>query len=129
MKLFLFSLLSTFLLFLAACNKRPSGGYGGNANLKLVARHHGNVIDSITFYVKFNATDAPALESYDVVKTGTTLSTGNTYAVISGLKKGKYYIYAKGWDPFISSEISGGIPYSIEEEMDLDIIVAVTETH
>ncbi len=129
MKLILLGLLSTFLLLQAGCEKKPSAGYGGNANLKLVAKHHGSVIDSITFYVKFNATDAPAPGSYDVTKQATTISSGNTYALISGLKKGKYYIYAKGWDPSISAEVSGGIPYSILEETDLDIIVAVTETH
>ena len=127
MKFLLLGLLSSLLLFQSGCKKKPSAGYGGNANVKLVAKHHGLVIDSITFYLKFNATDAPAEGTYDIVQKGVTVAVGNTSVIISGLKKGKYYIYAKGWDPSIIEEVKGGLPYTISEEVSQDIIVAVTE--
>ncbi len=127
MKIIFCYLLSVLLLLQSGCKKKTSAGFGGNATFKLVAKHHGAVIDSVTFYVKFNASDAPANDVYDTNQKGVTTSPGSTSATISGLKKGDYYIYAKGWDPSISSEVKGGLPYTITSEDSQDVIVAVTE--
>jgi hypothetical protein len=129
MKYILSILVFTVVLAQLGCNKKERAGYGGNANLKLVAKHHGLVIDSVTFYVKFDATDAPSESSYDITQKGITIAPGNTSVTITGLKKGDYYIYAKGWDPSISNDVKGGIPFKITEEKDYDVIVAVTEIH
>lgn len=122
-------LLISVMLFLSSCRKKESAGWGGKANLHLVARHHGAVIDSVTFYLYFNQTEAPPEGSFDHSVKGTTIAPGNTSATISGLKKGDYYILAKGWDPGIAAEVKGGIPYTIRDESDIDLIVAVTELH
>ena len=120
-------ILSALLFLHVGCTKKTSAGFGGNATLQLVAKHHGEVIDSITFYVKFNASDAPANDVYDTSQQGITTMPGVTSANIAGLKMGDYYIYAKGWDPSISSEVKGGMPYTITSEDAQDIVVAVTE--
>lgn len=122
-------LLLVLVIVSSGCNKKEKAGFGGNANLKLMAKHHGLLIDSCTFYIKFNATDAPADGVYDVTQNGIKYSAGNSYATISGLKKGDYYIYGIGWDPSIASQVSGGIPYTITDETAQDVIVAVTEVH
>lgn len=122
-------LVIAFALLLPACRKKESAGWGGQANLHLVARHHGAVIDSVTFYITFNQTEAPAENDVDYSIKGTTVSPGNTSATISGLKKGDYYILAKGWDPGIAAEVKGGIPYTVRDETDINLIVAVTEVH
>lgn len=123
---FIFSVL---MLLNTACNKKENAGFGGNANLKLIAKHHGLLIDSCTFYIKFNATDAPSDGVYDVTQNSIKYSAGNSYGTVSGLKKGNYYIYGIGWDPSIASQVSGGIPYTITDETAQDVIVAVTEVH
>ncbi len=127
MRIFFICLLFTPILFMSSCKKKPSAGYGGNANLKLFAKHHGAAIDNVTFYIKFNATDVPVGGVYDITQTAIVYSAGNSYASISGLKKGDYYIYAKGWDSSISEEVKGAIPYTITDETSQDIIVAVSE--
>ena len=129
MKSIIICVLSVLLFAYAGCKKKEKAGYGGNAGFKLTSKHHGMVIDSCTFYIKFNATDAPAAGTYDITKEEFTYSVGNSYATISGLKKGDYYIYVRGWDPSISSEVSGGFPYTIKEEKEISLDVAVTEIH
>lgn len=121
----LFALGVSFL----GCKKKSNAGFGGNANVKLVAKHHGLVIDSATFYVKFNATDAPMETEYDHTTKGITVTAGTTYGSIKGLKKGDYYFFARGWDPSISNEVKGGIPYTINEETEIELVLPVTEIH
>jgi len=129
MKSIIICFISVLLFAQTGCKKKEKAGYGGNASFKLAAKHHGSVIDSCTFYIKFNVKDAPAPGTYDITKEETTISVGNSYALISGLKKGDYYIYAYGWDPSISSNVSGGFPYTITEEKEISLDVAVTEIH
>ena len=121
--LFLFMLLTTQL----GCRKRPSAGLGGNAILHLYARHHALPIDSITFYVKFNSSDAPADGNYDLSQKAEVVTPGNAYATINGLKKGDYYLFAQGWDTTINQTVRGGIPYTISDENEQSVIVPVTE--
>jgi hypothetical protein len=73
--------------------------------------------------------DAPSEDAYDLTQAGNTISPGDTYAIISGLKQGKYYLFAKGWDPSISNNVKGGIPYTISSDEMQEITVAVTEVH
>jgi len=116
-----------FLCFSFSCKKKPSAGLGGNANLKITAKHHGLVIDSCAISIKFNASDAPANGEYDFVQKTVTINVGNSYAIIQGLKKGDYYILGEGWDPSINQRVKGGIPYTIDSETDLSIDLPVTE--
>ncbi len=112
------------LLSLASCKQKTSAGWGGNAVLRLEARHHGVLIDSCTFSIKFNASDLPA--EYDFTQQSITDSSGS-YVVISGLKEGDYYLFASGWDPSISQTVKGGMPYTIRSESEQRAAIAVTE--
>ncbi len=118
-----------FLLFFSACKKKTKAGFGGNANLKITGQHHGQIIDSITMYVLFNSSEIPENGQYDYQIKATTLGTNNSYALIKGLKSGDYYLYAQGWDPSISNAVKGGIPFTIDQEKDYEIIIPVTEQH
>lgn len=123
----LFSLVY-ILLFSISCKRKATGGLGGNATLKVYAKHHNLSIDSCTIYIKFNSSELPANGEYDmeekVVKVG-----NESYATLNGLKKGYYYIYGYGWDPSISEYVKGGIPYRIKEETEISITLPVTEAH
>ena len=112
------------LLCLASCKQKTSAGWGGNAVLRLEARHHGVLIDSCTFSIKFNASDLPT--EYDITQQSITDSSGS-YVVISGLKEGDYYLFASGWDPSISQTVKGGMPYTIRSESEQRVAIAVTE--
>ena len=127
---------TTFFLFAIivlasnfSCKKKPSAGLGGNAKLKIAAKHHGITIDSCTISIKFNSLDAPSNGMYDLTQKVSKGITGESFAIFEGLKPGDYYVYGLGWDPSISNNVKGGIPYTIKDETDLSIIVPVTETH
>ena len=120
----LFVALCLGLLSLASCQQKTSAGWGGNAVLRLEARHHGVLIDSCTFSIKFNASDLPT--EYDITQQSITDSSGS-YVVISGLKEGDYYLFASGWDPSISQTVKGGMPYTIRSENQQSVVIAVTE--
>ena len=127
---------TTFFLFAIivlasnfSCKKKPSAGLGGNAKLKIAAKHHGITIDSCTISIKFNSLDAPSNGMYDLTQKVSKGVTGESFTIFEGLKPGDYYVYGLGWDPSISNNVKGGIPYTIKDETDLSIIVPVTETH
>jgi hypothetical protein len=120
-------LFVVLISLLFGCEKKENAGFGGNANITLYAKHHGASIDSVTFYVKFNSNDAPSDGMYDVTKSSTIYFPGNSFATIPGLKKGDYYFYAVGWDPSVNATVKGGLPYTIKEESNLNIILSVTE--
>lgn len=106
----------------------PGGtaGKGGGATLKLVLKHHGlarNIISAETF-IKYNTQDAPAFydDSVDCVQAD-TMSVGT----FSGLKKGDYYVYGRGFDTTIKQYVVGGAKYTISQETVQTITLNVTE--
>jgi hypothetical protein len=116
-------------LSLVACNKGEdepalTGGKGGNAILHVDARHHTRAIDSCMIYIKYRAKDLPLFYDDSMKVSGTA---GLTTASFTGLSKGNYYLYAKGWDPSIAHVVSGGLPFEIKEEMAYTLTVPVTE--
>lgn len=125
-KYFSFLAVSIFILLNTSCGRRNKAGFGGNANITFHAYHHSLPIDSFTVYLKFNTLDAPADNDYDTQQASVKVA-GNGVATLKGLKKGDYYVFAKGWDPSIQKEVKGGMPYSITSETDLSADVAVTE--
>ena len=112
-----------------SCKKKSKAGLGGNANLKVATQHHGLIIDSCTISIKFNSLDAPSDGMYDLTQKVSKGNAGDSFTIFKGLKAGDYYVYGIGWDPSISNNVKGGIPYTIDNETDLSIIVPVTETH
>ena len=124
---FLFAIIVLASIF--SCKKKPSAGLGGNAKVKIAAKHHGITIDSCTISIKFNSLDAPSNGMYDLTQKVSKGITGESFTIFEGLKPGDYYVYGLGWDPSISNNVKGGIPYTIKDETDLSIIVPVTETH
>lgn len=124
---FLFAIIVLATNF--SCKKKPSAGLGGNAKLKIAAKHHGITIDSCTISIKFNSLDAPNNGMYDLTQKVKKGIAGESFTIFEGLKPGDYYVYGLGWDSSISNNVKGGIPYTIKDETDLSIIVPVTETH
>ena len=123
-------LVSAITLSVFSC-KRPDdniGGKGGKATLKVTPQHHGNNIDSCTIYIKYNSQTPPSAttDGYDESMV-CIMEGGNPVATFTELKKGRYYIYGYGWDPAVSQNVKGGIPFTISEESTISINVPVTE--
>lgn len=123
---FLFFTCSTITIW-GGCKRTDDteiGGKGGNATLVASVKHHTQTIDSAVVYIKYNATDKAL--SYDD-STAVSGGTGNKSASFTGLKKGKYFLFAKGYDLSIAEKVEGGIPYTISEERSQDLSLPVTE--
>ena len=133
-------LLNTVIIALMSiailgCNRKddePMAGKGGNATLKARPVHHTKGIDSSWVYIKYNASDAPS--SYDdSVKT--VMENGAAVATFTGLKKGKYYLLGRGYDPDVPVDpgvwfnAKGGIPVEITADSTYNLILPVTEVH
>jgi hypothetical protein len=105
----------------------PIAGKGGGATLNITARHHARDIDSCKVYIKYNASDKPL--TYDD-SAWCRKAGGRPVATFPNLKKGKYYIYGRGWDPEIEEAVDGGVPYEVKQNAGVfDYNLAVTEDH
>ena len=114
------------MVMFAACRKEDQAGKGGKAVLKITPRHHNKNIDSCTVYLKYNTQNLPADFRFD--DSAKCVPEGDKpVATFSGLKKGDYYIYGKGWDTTIAQEVVGGTPYTIKEETTQSYNISVTE--
>ena len=126
-----FALVLMSFFALPACTRTENdknAGKGGNATLRIVPKHHNenkNIVNG-KIYIKYNAQDAPSTfdDSADCIMT-----SGVSTATFTGLKKGNYYLTGVGYDTSIKQSVKGGIPYTINAEVAIDIVVPVTETH
>lgn len=115
-----------------ACKKdknENTGGKGGNAELRVTPYHHNldtNQIYTCTVYIKYNTRDMPANRVYDDSAVCTRIGD-SSIAVFSGLKKGDYYLFGKGYDPKILQDVEGGKPYTISNETVQSVPLPVTE--
>ena len=120
---------------IVGCNRpdnEPGAGKGGSATLRITPVHHSTTIDSAVVYIKYNASDIPTTYD-DSVKC--VMIGGKPVALFSGLRKGNYYIFGRGYDLGVPMDpagwfnVKGGMSYEIKEEVSLDIIVPVSEVH
>lgn len=108
-KLLAFLLLPLAFLGITSCCKP---GLGGNVTLIAFPTHHGTKVKWDTIYVKYNATTFPggSPSNYDTKFIG---SPNDTTVICNGLKCGKYYFYARGYDSLRSFYVGGGLSVDI----------------
>ena len=122
-----FNIVFIFIVIgVGACCKP---GAGGDATLVAFPQHHGKEIKGATIYVKYNAKDFPGtdLSKYDTKFIG---ESNEEHIHCKGLKCGKYYLYAVGFDSTKMQAVSGGIAIKVkykERKQEIDINVPVTE--
>lgn len=130
MKYGLSTLTLVLIIFLTVgCRKKNGAGTGGENELQITAKHHSDILDSMTVYIKFNTQDAPeSISDYDI-QADVKDYNGEEIAIFSDLKDGEYYIYGKGWDPNYPAEImEGGLPIKIcKETSPIEYDLQVTE--
>lgn len=107
------------------------GGDGGQLTIVATLEHHGDVIPNSpgypdTVWVKYNTQEwSNAPLGYDKQVIG---EEGEDHVHITGLKCGKYYLYASGFDTTIQMVVRGGIPISTNQSTgELMIDIPATE--
>lgn len=116
------AVLGLFSVAMVACDKDDDnvtvpgetpviGGKGGLATLKISAMDDTLAIDSCKIYIKYNAIQMPT--SFDDSAACTFVDLKAPVVTFPNLKKGSYYLYAKGWNIYESKTVHGGIPYTI----------------
>ena len=117
------------LLFaITTFNSCKKNNTGGKTKISAFPQHHGKSIKGVTVYVKFNTTDMPSdpTSNYDLKVVG---EEDEEHVHIDGLRYGKYYLYAVGYDEDISETVVGGIPLTIKwkdrkDQINLDVPVS-----
>lgn len=123
---FKYLLLAIAVLNFNSCKKSSTGG---DAEVAAFPKHHGKSIYGATVYVKFKTNDMPSNpeSNYDLKIVG---DATENHVHIHGLRYGKYYLYAVGFDPEINEVVKGGVPLNIKwnkRKKETDIDIAVTE--
>ena len=119
-------IIATSILLATSCKK---GDTGGDATIAAFPKHHTQPIKGATVYVKFDANELPSdpTNNYDLKIVG---ESNEDHVHIEGLRYGKYYLYAVGYDSTIMQTVVGGIPVKIkwsERKKELDQDIPVTE--
>jgi len=117
-------IFGTVILLATGCTKP---GMGGTASITGQVKHHDDIIPNADVYIKYGAEEQPgALSEYDAQ---TIADGGGTY-IFEDLKKGKYYLYAIGFDPAFSEDVIGGIPLKINTKGEIHTeSITHTERH
>ena len=117
----------TTLIFVIAlffgCKKNQ---IGGKAVLKGIVAHHGVPIPNAYVYIKYNALEFPG-DDYTLYDTYVIANNEGNFTV--NLYKGKYYVFAKGYDLNIPAPylVSGGLSVNIRNREKLTKDIPVTE--
>jgi hypothetical protein len=125
------SIIMLSIIIASSCERKEKetaegpAGKGGNANIKIVSKHHGKDIDNTTVFIKYNTSDAA--NQYDDSVVAVHDLMGIPVATFEGLKQGSYYLYGRGWDTTISATVLGGLPLTISEDKTYEISLPVTE--
>ncbi|MBI4944877.1 MAG: hypothetical protein HY840_00590 [Bacteroidetes bacterium] len=117
-------LLFVFCFLFISCHK---AGTGGNASLMVYPQHHDvPIINHVgypdTVFLKFNVDELSGTRpsDYDVFYVGTPRED---FIHCDGLKAGKYFVYAVGYDSFYMQRVSGGIPLKIKYSQRKEMIM------
>jgi len=91
-------------------------GKGGNATMRISPVHGASeVIEGCILYLKYNSQDKPSDDRYDET-VACTMVDGHPQGSFTGLKKGDYYIFGKGYNPDHGDTVKGGYPYHIDDD-------------
>ena len=89
-------------------------GKGGNATINIIPQQNFEDVDSCMVYIKYNSLDIPV--QYDDSVWCRTPKYGRPTATFTGLRKGNYYLYGKGWNIYNSEIVGGGIPFTVSTD-------------
>ena len=110
---FIFKLFLLAAVLLVSCGKDDhSGGPGpiltGKNKLVVSVMHHTYAVAGVNVFLKNNATEFPGPDTSLYEWQATSDPSG--IAVFENLFEGNYFLYAKGFDPFVGREVIGAAP-------------------
>ncbi len=122
MKTFIIGILFTSVFFIG-CKKNS---IGGKSYLNGQVTHHGVAIPNAYIYIKYNSTEFPG-DDYNLYDTYIIADNNGNFNM--NFFKGKYYIYARGYDlninpPYI---VKGGFSVTLRDREKISRNIAVTE--
>jgi len=124
------ALFMAFTICAFSCTKKKNDtpGKGGSANLKLYPQHHtvAKNLRNMKVYIKYGTQTPPSNGMYDD-SVACTIVDSQSVGTLSGLKNGDYYLYSTGYDTSIFQNVKGGIPYTITQQADQNVLVPVSE--
>lgn len=92
---------------------KPVAGKGGVIKLVITPTHIGENIDTCWIFLKYNALAKPADSVLFDDSMQVTMMDGAYRAAFDSLKRGDYYIHAKGYDAPMVSVVKGGASFTI----------------
>ncbi len=95
----------------------PDAGKGGEAAIRVIPNHDGLNIDSCMVYIKYNSAVVPTDGQYDDSVWAMVNDDNVPVASFVGLRAGRYYLFARGWDIIRSQKVRGGLFFTIERDM------------
>jgi hypothetical protein len=105
-------------------------GKGDFLSLNIRTVHHTRPVSGCKVYIKYNTNSFPG-EITSVYDDSLQIPNDTVAGTFSGLKCGKYYLYATGIDSLLDPTVwivKGGIPFSTEyNDTTLNVSVYVTE--
>ena len=116
---------TTFVFTACKKNEITGGAIGGTATLNIVAQHNARDIDSCWIYIKYNATEPPLQVGYDDSALAAVKGVSRPIAMFNNLTTGNYYLYAKGYDPVYQQPARGGMAFTISNEKEYYINLAM----
>lgn len=125
---YLLLIITLWLIPAGSCKKIPqtepfTSGKGGNTTVSVVPVHHSDYVDTCTLYIKYNTRDAPADGIYDDSVVCVLIDT-IPVAVFPGLKKGDYYLFARGYHTlYVPPYVRGGMPYTVKSDDSVKIFL------
>ncbi|MCZ2277874.1 MAG: hypothetical protein LC117_08100 [Bacteroidia bacterium] len=128
-------LFAVLIALVISCKKdkdEEKAGFGGSVSLILKPEHHGKPIANQTNYpdsvfLKFNQLEFPGnnVSDFDHVQIG---NAGDDFVRVDGLKRGKYFIFATGFDTSITQRCFGGLGYEIAQDAgEIVLKIPITE--
>lgn len=132
MKKIIFTAALSFVVLSCKKNDDINGGGAvieGDAIVYGQVMHHFNVLPNIKVWIKKGATSFPGQDStlYDSYQ----VSDASGFVRFDHLANDSYYFYARGFDQGVWSEVSGYVPFSIDnrpgEVKEYDVTIPVSE--
>lgn len=101
-------LISTAVLGLTITYSCKKNNTGGDASILVNVQRDNNPVKRPVLYVSFGAkeTSSSVQKNYDLRITGDSLTSS---VRLDGLRYGKYYIFAMGFDSILMKPVQGGV--------------------
>lgn len=120
MRSYIFALI-TLAGSMLSCNKPGTGGKA-KLNIHVIYASTGSIVPGAVVYIKYGASEFPGDDPSYYDDQRTTDNSGR--CEFESLRRGTYYLFAKGIDTTNSTTTSGGIAFDIRNKIgERDLVI------